>query len=46
MGSRQKAVKAFFAVVCDDTMQNRWIPDEDWSNKFKKMATSIAPFQF
>jgi hypothetical protein len=29
MGSRQKAVDAFSAV-CDDSMLDRWIPDEDW----------------
>ena len=29
MGSRQKAVEAFSAV-CDDSMLDRWIPDEDW----------------
>jgi hypothetical protein len=28
VGSRQKAGKALFAV-CDDTMLDRWIPDED-----------------
>jgi hypothetical protein len=31
MGSRQNAVKGFLDVVfCDDTMLDRWIPDEDW----------------
>ena len=29
MGSRQKAVEAFSAV-CDPSMLDRWIPDEDW----------------
>jgi hypothetical protein len=29
MGSLQKAVKALLAVL-DDTMLDRWIPDEDW----------------
>jgi hypothetical protein len=29
MGSLQKAVKAFLAVF-DDTMLDRWIPNEDW----------------
>jgi hypothetical protein len=29
MGLRQKAEKAFLAV-CEKTMLNRWIPDEDW----------------
>jgi hypothetical protein len=27
--TRQKAVRAFFAV-CEDTMLEQWIPDEDW----------------
>jgi hypothetical protein len=29
MGWRQKAVEAFSAV-CDDSMLDRWIPNEDW----------------
>jgi hypothetical protein len=37
MGSRKKAVKAFFdAVCCDDTMLDRWIPDEDWVRQIRE----------
>jgi hypothetical protein len=34
VGSRQKAVTAFLAV-CDDTMMDRWIPDEDWVRQIR-----------
>jgi hypothetical protein len=37
VGSRQKAVKAFFAV-CDGTMLDPWIPTRTGSLKFKIMA--------
>jgi hypothetical protein len=35
MGSLQKAVKAFLAVL-DDTMFDRWIPDEDWVRQIRE----------
>jgi hypothetical protein len=35
MGSLQKAVKAFLAVL-DDTMLDRWIPDEDWVRQIRQ----------
>jgi hypothetical protein len=30
MGSRQKAIAAFFAICDDDTMPDRGIPGKDW----------------
>ncbi len=35
MGARQKAVAAFFAVCDDETMLDRWIPDEDWVRQIR-----------
>jgi hypothetical protein len=35
MGSRQKAVAAFFAICDDDTMLDRWIPNEDWVRQIR-----------
>jgi hypothetical protein len=35
MGSLQKAVKAFLSVS-DDTMLDRWIPDEDWVRQIRE----------
>jgi hypothetical protein len=39
MGSRKKAVNAFFAV-CDDAMLDRWIPDEDWVRQIRDNGDS------
>jgi hypothetical protein len=36
MGPTQKAVKAFLdAFSFDDTMLDRWIPDEDWVRQIR-----------
>jgi hypothetical protein len=35
MGSRQKAVVAFFAICDNNTMLDRWIPDEDWVRQIR-----------
>ena len=35
MGSHQKAVKAFLDAACDDSMLDRWIPDEDWVRQMR-----------
>jgi hypothetical protein len=42
-GSRQRAVKTLLAI-CDNTMLDRWIDDEDWVRQIQIMATAIAPF--
>jgi hypothetical protein len=34
MGFRQKAVEAFLAV-CNDSMLDQWIPDEDWVRQIR-----------
>jgi hypothetical protein len=47
MGSRQKAVAAFFAVCDDETMLDRWIPDEDWVRQIRdngKIDCSVMNF--
>jgi hypothetical protein len=40
MGSRQKAVAAFFAICYDDTMPDRWTPDEDWISQIRDNGDS------
>jgi hypothetical protein len=44
MGSLQKAVKSFLAVL-DNTMLDRWIPDEDWVRQIRESDENDCPFR-
>jgi hypothetical protein len=41
MGSLQKAVKAFLAVL-DDKMLDRWIPDKDWVRQIRESGENYC----
>jgi hypothetical protein len=40
MGSRQKAVIVFLSVCDNETMLDRWIPDEDWIRQSQDSGNS------